>query len=94
MLIPNNGVPKSGSTWIQKILCQLLDPAFPSENWRNSWFNPSVDPERLSTRLRTHNQNNTIAARAQADMKMSARRSKRMAILRQSFNRPNMFSIL
>ena len=46
------------------------------------------------TRLRTHNQNNTIAARAQADRKMSARLSKRMAILRQSFRRPNMFSIL
>jgi hypothetical protein len=46
------------------------------------------------TRLRTHSQNNTMAARGQADRKMSARLSKRMAIVRQSFRRPNMFSIL
>ena len=48
----------------------------------------------IVTRVRTHSQNITIAARAQADRKISARRSKRMAILRQSFMRPNVFSIL
>ena len=45
-------------------------------------------------RLRTHSQNNTIAARAQADMKMSARLSNRIATLRQSLMRPMVFSIL
>ena len=45
-------------------------------------------------RLRTHIQNKTIAASTHADRKMSARRSKRMAILRQSLSRPNMFSTL
>lgn len=49
---------------------------------------------RNSPRLRTHSQNMTIAARAQADRKISACLSKRMATLRQSFRRPNMFSIL
>ena len=34
--------------------------------------------------LRTHSQNMTIAARAQADRKISACRSKRMATLRES----------
>ena len=45
-------------------------------------------------RLRTHIQNKTIAASTHADRKMSARRSKRMAILRQPLSRPNMFSTL
>ena len=53
----------------------------------------SIDRKTL-TRLRTHSQNITMAASAQADRKMSARRSKRMATRLQSFNRPNMFSIL
>ncbi len=48
----------------------------------------------LGLRLRAHSQNNTIAARAQADRKMSARLSNRIATLRQSFMRPNIFSIL
>jgi len=47
MLIMNNGVPKSGSTWVQKILRQGLKPAFPSERWANSWKNPSVDRDRI-----------------------------------------------
>ena len=45
------------------------------------------------TRLRTHSQNNTIAASAQADRKISGRQSNRMATLRQSLMPPNMFSI-
>jgi hypothetical protein len=47
-----------------------------------------------TSRLRTHSQNNTIAASAQADRKISGRRSNRMATLRQSLMRPNIFSIL
>ena len=47
MLIINNGVPKSGSTWIQRILVRGLRPDFPSEKWRNSWKNPSIDPRNL-----------------------------------------------
>jgi hypothetical protein len=47
MLIINNGVPKSGSTWVQRILSTGLQPAFPSESWRNDWVNPSVDNDRL-----------------------------------------------
>lgn len=47
MLIINNGVPKSGSTWVQNILVRGLDPAFPTEKWRNSWVNPSVDHANL-----------------------------------------------
>lgn len=48
MLILNNGVPKSGSTWIQKIIVKAVNPAFPPQEWRNGWSNPSIDPERLS----------------------------------------------
>jgi hypothetical protein len=47
-----------------------------------------------ASRLRTHSQNNTIAASAPADRKISGRRSNRMATLRQSLMRPNIFSIL
>ena len=48
----------------------------------------------LALRLRSHSQNNTIAASAQADRKISGRRSNLMATLRQSLVRPNIFSIL
>jgi len=47
MLIINNGVPKSGSTWVQRILEQGLNPAYPSQKWRNDWKNPSVEPADL-----------------------------------------------
>ncbi|CUH51525.1 sulfotransferase domain-containing protein [Shimia marina] len=47
MLILNNGVPKSGSTWMQNILRNYLSPAYPSEKWANDWKNPSVDPDKL-----------------------------------------------
>lgn len=48
MLIINNGVPKSGSTWVQKIIRALVQPTFPSDQWRNNWNNPSVDNKRLA----------------------------------------------
>lgn len=47
MLVINNGVPKSGSTWIQQILSKMLNPSYPSKDWRNNWKNPSIAPERL-----------------------------------------------
>ncbi|MBM1222453.1 sulfotransferase domain-containing protein [Ponticoccus sp. SC2-23] len=47
MLIINNGVPKSGSTWMQTILRNHIDPQYPSETWANGWMNPSVDHEKL-----------------------------------------------
>ncbi len=47
MLIINNGVPKSGSTWVQRILEKGLNPAYPDKKWRNSWKNPSIDPTDL-----------------------------------------------
>lgn len=47
MLILNNGVPKSGTTWMQRMLVALVNPAFPSDEWRNHWKNPSVSPDRL-----------------------------------------------
>lgn len=47
MLILNNGVPKSGTTWVQRILETALDPAAPEARWCNGWQNPSVDVERL-----------------------------------------------
>jgi hypothetical protein len=53
MLILNNGVPKSGTTWIQKILISTLEPEFPSESWANHWINPSVDPSRLEDYFRS-----------------------------------------
>jgi hypothetical protein len=47
MLIINNGVPKSGSTWIQSILRETLSPSYPDKKWLNSWKNPSIEPEKL-----------------------------------------------
>jgi len=46
------------------------------------------------TRVWPHDQNKTVAARAMADRKIMGHLSYRVATLRQSFNRPNMFSIL
>jgi len=51
------------------------------------------DLARLGARLRTHNQNMTVAARAMAERKTSGQRSYRVATRRQSFRRPNMISI-
>ncbi|MBO9476096.1 sulfotransferase domain-containing protein [Shimia sp. R11_0] len=71
MLILNNGVPKSGSTWMQNILRNYLNPSYPSEAWANSWKNPSVDPDKLAgyfesgewagttTLLKTHIENSS-----------------------------------
>lgn len=47
VLILNNGAPKSGTTWVQKICVKMLDPDFPDRKWRNFWKNPSIDPEKL-----------------------------------------------
>lgn len=47
MLILNNGIPKSGSTWVHRILRIIGDPQFPSDEWRNEWTNPSVALDRL-----------------------------------------------
>lgn len=47
MLIVNNGVRKSGTAWVQRVVDILAKPAYPSEYWRNGWANPSVDPDRL-----------------------------------------------
>ena len=44
-------------------------------------------------RLRTHNQNITVAARAMADRNTFGHRSYRVATRLQSFKRPNMISI-
>lgn len=49
MLILNNGVPKSGSPWVQKILQDALNPAYPSTEWRNHWENPSIAPDNLKS---------------------------------------------
>ena len=43
-------------------------------------------------RLRTHNQNITVAARAMADRNTFGHRSYRVATRLQSFKRPNMIS--
>lgn len=53
MLIINNGVPKSGSTWVQRILVQGLDPNFPDKKWRNFWKNPSIDPVDLPAYIKS-----------------------------------------
>ncbi|MEL7090200.1 MAG: sulfotransferase domain-containing protein [Pseudomonadota bacterium] len=47
VLILNNGVPKSGSTWVHQILRKGIDPVYPGEKWLNGWENPSVDPKNL-----------------------------------------------
>lgn len=47
MLILNNGVQKSGSSLVQGIVTKMVQPAYPSEKWRNGWRNPSVDANRL-----------------------------------------------
>ncbi|KPN61862.1 hypothetical protein AKJ29_04375 [Aliiroseovarius crassostreae] len=47
----------------------------------------------LLSRLRPHNQNITVAARAMAEGKTLGQRSYRVATRGQSFRRPNMISI-
>ena len=47
MLIVNNGVPKSGSTWVQRIVRLVADPTFPGPEWCNDATNPMVRPEKL-----------------------------------------------
>nr|WP_237183580.1 sulfotransferase domain-containing protein [Roseovarius mucosus] len=32
---------------MQSVLRIALDPAFPSDTWRNKWINPSVDPKKM-----------------------------------------------
>lgn len=47
MFIVNNGAPKSGSTWVQKIIKLGISPNFPRKKWRNQWNSRSVPKERL-----------------------------------------------
>lgn len=47
MLIINNGVPKTGSTWIQRIVRTIARPGFPAGKWRSPSTNPSVKEELL-----------------------------------------------
>ena len=51
MLILNNGVPKSGSIWVQAIVPHLAEVIRPSSKWQNSWKSASVDPDRLEAYL-------------------------------------------
>ena len=49
MLIINNGTPKSGSTWVNKIVNTMLNPEAPRLRWRRKdWENPSIHPTRLA----------------------------------------------
>ncbi len=48
MLILNNGVPKSGSTWVQQIVSEMVDPELPAKKWLNDWINPSIPADKLS----------------------------------------------
>lgn len=54
MLILNNGAPKSGSTWVQKIVRYGLSPRYPRKKWRNHWNNASIDEKRLKTYFRSN----------------------------------------
>jgi len=48
MLVLNNGVPKSGSTWVIKILRELISPVAPDRRWqREDWNSVSIHPDRL-----------------------------------------------
>lgn len=48
MLVLNNGVPKSGSTWVVAILRELLEPGRLDPKWqRPDWNSVSVHPDRL-----------------------------------------------
>tara|TARA_R110000868_G_scaffold43693_4_gene146721 strand:- start:2037 stop:2720 length:684 start_codon:yes stop_codon:yes gene_type:complete len=54
MLIINNGVPKSGSSWIQTVLTRLYGLTGPSDpKWLRPWTNPSIDDAKLSGYLAT-----------------------------------------
>lgn len=49
MLIMNNGTPKSGSTWVSKIVRTMVEPEAPGPKWRrDDWENPSIAPARLA----------------------------------------------
>jgi hypothetical protein len=48
MLIINNGVQKSGSSLVQRLLQKALKPVPPGAAWQSEgWSNPSVPPEKL-----------------------------------------------
>ncbi|GEM_PF-3290449 len=47
MFIVNNGAPKSGSTWVQKIIKHGISPGYPRKKWRNHWNSASIAKERL-----------------------------------------------
>jgi hypothetical protein len=54
MLIINNGVPKSGSSWIQTVLTRLYGLNGPSDSkWLRPWTNPSIDDAKLPGYLAT-----------------------------------------
>jgi hypothetical protein len=49
MLIVNNGVPKSGSTWVNKIVRDLVQPVRPHPRWqREGWQAASIARERIA----------------------------------------------
>ena len=54
MLIMNNGTPKSGSTWINKIVRLTLDIERPAQKWRREdWNSDSVHPVQLKEFIET-----------------------------------------
>tara|TARA_R110002072_G_scaffold272420_1_gene432634 strand:- start:4963 stop:5655 length:693 start_codon:yes stop_codon:yes gene_type:complete len=75
MLVINNGVPKSGSTWIQQVLQRLCKIPGPSKTWqREGWHNPSIAPPKMAPFLASPEcRNNVVCIKAhyRADPKMT-----------------------
>ena len=52
MLVVNNGAPKSGTTWVQKMLARILVYKPPAKRWRRTdWYTPSIRPDDLQSFL-------------------------------------------
>jgi hypothetical protein len=56
MLIVNNGVPKSGSTWVQKIIKICASPLSPSEEWRKSITNGAIKDDKIDLYCKQNNE--------------------------------------
>ncbi|MCC5996956.1 MAG: sulfotransferase domain-containing protein [Oceanicaulis sp.] len=48
MLIINNGIPKSGSTWVQRIIRYGMQPARPSQVWQKDIISPSIKDDDIA----------------------------------------------